>query len=123
MEELPTTKNKINLFLKDKLIVICSLIIFLLNLSIWLILYMKVQPTSEPIPLHYNIYFGIDLIGSWYKIYYIPGFGMIIFFINLLLSYIIYKREKIISYFLIFSSGMIQIIFLATGLLITQQYI
>ena len=121
MEELP--RKKINLFFKDKFNVIGLIIILILNLIIWAILYFNIEPTIDPIPLHYNIYFGIDLIGQWYQIFYLPASGLIIYFINFVLSYIIYKREKIISYFLILSTGLIQIILIGAGLLIIQQQI
>jgi len=123
MENQIKTKSKLILFIKDKLIIICIILSFLLNAVIWIILYYKIKPTAIPIPLHYNIYFGIDLIGEWYKIYFIPGFGLIIFFINLIISFIIYKTEKIISYFLIFASMFSQLILLGAVLLIIQQSI
>lgn len=121
MMEQPQIKSELNFFFRDKLIIICLVITFVTNLIIWLVLYYKIKPNPEPIPLHYNIYFGIDLIGQWYKIYFIPGFGFLIFFINLLLSSIIYKREKIISYFLVLATCIAQIVLLGASLLIIQQ--
>lgn len=81
------------------------------------------MPQTEPIILHYNIFFGIDLIGPWFKIYLIPLFGLICFFINFALSAIIYKRSKILSYLLIHASSLIQIfILLAVIFLIFQNF-
>lgn len=39
---------------------------------------------GEIIPLHYNIYFGVDAIGPWWRILMIPGFATLTFLLNLL---------------------------------------
>jgi len=121
MEKLSQSKDKLGPFFKDKFIIIFFIITIIINFTLWVILSQKIKPNPEPIPLHYNIYFGIDLIGLWYKIYFIPGAGFLIIFINLLLSSIIYKREKIISYFLMIAASVAQIILLGATLLIIQQ--
>ncbi len=74
-----------------------------INLIIWLLLYFNFFPLrefGEVVPLHYNVYFGIDLIGKWYKIFTIPLAGFFIILINLILYSFIYLKEKIIKYFL-----------------------
>lgn len=38
------------------------------------------------IPLHYNVYFGIDLFGAWYGIFVPPLFGLIVLIINLIVA-------------------------------------
>lgn len=109
-------------FLKNKYIFIISLFGFLLNLLTWIILIWKIKPSTEPIPLHYNIYLGIDLIGNWKLVYILPGSGLIIYFINLIISYIIYKRIKLISYFLISINLVVQLIFLTSSYLLIKLY-
>lgn len=87
----------------------------LLNLGIWLFLYFKFPPSEFPVPIHFNIYFGIDVIDNWTKVFLIPELGLTFIFINLILAYIIFSSEKFISYFLFSSSLFIQILlFLAT---------
>ncbi|MDZ7799113.1 MAG: hypothetical protein U5L76_05965 [Patescibacteria group bacterium] len=105
----------------NKIFLINFIISLILNLVVWLLLYMQFQPTQEPVILHYNIYFGIDLIGDWYKIFALPLFGFIIFFINFFFSIIIYHKEKILSYILIFSSSVIQIFLGLASLFIIFQ--
>jgi len=94
--------KKINLkvLFKEKKFILSLIVSLFLNVFIWIYLLIAIKFTVEPIPLHYNIYYGIDLIGNWYKIFYIPFFGLLIIFINFIFSSIIYGREKIISYFL-----------------------
>ncbi|MBU0597856.1 hypothetical protein KKF61_02565 [Patescibacteria group bacterium] len=84
---------------------------------------MKVKPQEDPIFLHYNIYFGVDLIGNWYLIFLMPAIGLACFFINLVFSYIIYKRSKIISYVILGITGYIELIIAIASLLIIRQNI
>ncbi len=97
---------------QDKFILINFFIGLAFNIIIWLILAFNIGSSLEIIPLHYNIYFGIDLIGPWYKVFIIPTIGVIILFINILLSYIIYKKDKTISYFLMGASSLSQFVLL-----------
>lgn len=89
-----------------------------LNIAIWLVLAFNMDSTSQIIPLHYNIYFGIDLIGYWYKIFIIPAMGLLIFFFNSTLSYIMYKRDKIVSYFLMAASSFSQFLLLVGAIFV-----
>ncbi|MCX6746127.1 MAG: hypothetical protein NTX00_03870 [Candidatus Parcubacteria bacterium] len=95
----------------------------LLNLVIWFILYWKLHPLSYSaetdygqIYLHYNIYFGIDNIGSWYGAFIIPILGLFIILFNNLLAYIFYVREKLLSYVLIFTQSFLQIVLFAAAI-------
>lgn len=45
-----------------------------------------VEPGSI-VPLHYNIYFGVDYVGKWYWVYFLPGFGTVAFILNAVLAY------------------------------------
>ena len=93
----------------DKFMLISFLISLFLNLALWAFLFWRIRPQEEPIYLHYNIYFGIDLIGPWYQIYLIPLSGLIFLLINLVISLIIYNKEKVISYFLMVTAIICQI--------------
>jgi len=110
-------------FFKDK----ASILLLILNIIFlvfsWVYLYMKVKPQEDPIFLHYNIYFGVDLIGNWYLIFLMPAIGLACFFINLVFSYIIYKRSKIISYVILGITGYIELIIAIASLLIIRQNI
>lgn len=55
----------------------------LCNALTWGLVLWKLPPTESTVFLHYNIYFGIDLAGSWYQLLWIPGSGTAIFGINL----------------------------------------
>jgi len=37
---------------------------------------------GQSIPIHYNVYFGVDDFGSWEKIFLLPALGLIFFLLN-----------------------------------------
>ena len=62
------------------------MIIFALNFSIWLAAYfVNTNAVQNLIVLHYNVNFGVDLIGGAEKLFIIPVLGLVIIFINLFL--------------------------------------
>ncbi len=66
------------------------------------------------VPLHYNIYSGIDLFGEWWRIFMIPGIGLIIYLLNLILAIGIWPRDRVLSYFYLgVSLGSQMILFVA----------
>lgn len=86
-----------------------------LNLAVWAFLYLKFFPlrTAEGVlPLHYNIYFGIDFVGAWYEILIIPLVGIFFIIVNFILADIIYLRDKVAGYFLIGAAALSQILLL-----------
>jgi len=111
---------KKSFFLKDKIIasnLIMSLVsIFtLLFLFTYKIKLYKLSSNSQLL-LHYNVYFGIDWIGSWYKILIYPIIGFLLFIINLLLSSYFYNRKNFLSYLLVCSMTFGEILVLISGL-------
>jgi hypothetical protein len=62
---------------------------FLSSFFPWLLLviipFLRLRPTAEAgqfIPLHYNIYFGVDKFGPWFEIFELPLFGLLVWLIN-----------------------------------------
>lgn len=111
-------ENFLKKLFPDKLSLIFFVIALILNILIWLVIFWQIKPRSEPIFLHYNIYFGIDAIGDYWKLYYLPISGSVILLINTLISAFIYRREKIISHFLLITNIIAQIVLLVASLLI-----
>ena len=87
--------------LHNKIISVGVLVSILLNLGIWIVLYIYIKPSHGPIYLHYNIYFGIDLIGEWYRVYIIPLTGLLIILVNYLAGAIMYSSKRVLSYLLV----------------------
>ena len=109
---------------KNRTIIISTILGFIINLFIWGLIYYKFYPLvrSLPIeqsfiPLHYNIYLGVDLFGNWQKIFMLPGLGLLIFTINTILALSLYNKKQIISYFLTIISSLTQIFLLISTIL------
>jgi vacuolar-type H+-ATPase subunit I/STV1 len=116
-------KVNLKIIFGEKILLLFFLVGLLLNTFIWIFLFLSVKSRSEPIPLHYNIYFGIDLIGKIYKLFFLPFFGLLVIFINYVVSSIVYKREKILSYFLMSITVFTQAILVLAMILISYQSI
>ena len=110
-------KKNLKFFLKNKLVTIILSSSILVNLFIWLNLF-RIEKTNDLIPLHYNIYFGIDYVGEWYKLFTIPMVGLIIIAINFFLALLIYFENKFIAYILLSTALFIQIILILSSLAI-----
>ncbi len=122
-------------FLRDKFILIAGGLAGGLNLLIWLLLVIKIPRSTEQIVLHYNIYFGPDLIGAWYRAFLAPLLGLLIFGLNFLLAYWFYpvnadhlpfavgqaeveKQSRLLAYFLAGGGAAINFFFLISVLTI-----
>ncbi|MFA6322317.1 MAG: hypothetical protein WCX71_02455 [Candidatus Buchananbacteria bacterium] len=90
----------INSLFRDRIVRMLFLLALLIDVLIWFFLGWSVRDLPESIPLHYNIYYGIDLYGNWYEILYLPAVGLLFLSINFILALYLYSREKILSYFL-----------------------
>ncbi|MFH1412627.1 MAG: hypothetical protein ABIG10_01185 [bacterium] len=98
-------------------------VIFLLasNLIIWLLTWLIASNIKqETIILHYNIIFGIDYIGSPVNIYWIPAIGSIWLLINLIISFVVMRRDKLLVHLLL-SNALVGHVFL--GLAIYSIYL
>lgn len=97
-------------YFKSHIIIWLLILSFVTNLANWLILRVWVKPVDFSIILHYNVYFGVDLIGSYQQVYVLPAIGIILFCINSLLSLYFYQqKERIASYILLLAMFMIQL--------------
>ncbi len=75
--------------------------------SVGLFLYF-IRPSAALIVLHYNVYFGVDLLGVWWQAYALPVFGTLFLLGHLFLARHFYQRsERIAAYLLLLSAGMI----------------
>lgn len=110
-KEADRNRNRIKLreFLKNKIIFWLSIFAFIVNAANWLVLMIFIQPVDLPLILHYNVYFGVDIMGNWREVFFSPAIGIVLFIINFLLAFYFYKsRERIISYLLMIGTLMIQ---------------
>lgn len=78
---------------------ILSLIFVILTIALpaW-----KILPRREEllfIPLHYNIYIGIDRFGPWYHAFIPAVLGATLLFVNVIFEAVFFRRERVLSLF------------------------
>lgn len=96
-------------FFKNSLIQWITIVTLFLALCNWAGLIIFIHPVDLPIVLHYNVFFGVDLIGDWRQVFLLPAMGDIFFIINFVLAYIFYDRkERIASYLFLLASLFVQ---------------
>lgn len=86
---------------RDRLILTILVLSFLINIALWIFLRVFIRPGPVPLTLHYTIYFGPDLLGEAWQALTIPLVGLVIIFINIILGFLIYLRDRFTAYFLI----------------------
>jgi hypothetical protein len=50
--------------------------------------------------IHYNVIFGVDLVGSWVKLLVLPITGFLVILINFALALYFFNKDKFLSYIL-----------------------
>lgn len=95
-----------------------------LNVLNWVLIAFFNRPVDFPIILHYNVYFGVDVIGAWWQVYSLPAIGLAILLVNTTLGYSFYcQKERIIAHLLMLGTFIVQIIMtIAVASLLTINY-
>lgn len=112
----------------DRFVEIVLLLGILFNLINWGLVYYRfsrfLAGQTESIILHYNIYFGIDKVGEWTRVYNLPLIGIIILLVNTVIAYLLYSKNRLLSYFIISATLLMQILLnLATFyIVVVNQY-
>ncbi len=94
--------------------------IVLLALTITLPIWRVVPLAADQpfIPLHYNIYLGVDRFGPMRDLFFLPILGFVFLLVNLGMQTYFYKREKLLTRFFAIVTPVIQLIFLLAMALI-----
>jgi len=88
------------LFLRDWWISVPLFVVLGLQIFMWWYLLANFNASMEQIFLHYNIIFGVDLVGNWWQIFYIPAGGIFAFLINYFFSWLAYSADRLLARFL-----------------------
>ena len=76
-----------------------------------------IRPSESLLVLHYNVYFGVDMLGVWWQAYILPVINLFFFAGHLLLAKRFYMRaERIASYLLLLSAGFLGLAVLVAAL-------
>lgn len=99
------SKIKHNYIWNNKFIFWGILLNFVINVAYFIFIFVVTKGRfNDIVPLHYNIYFGLDSFGSPSKFFIFPQISTAIFLLNSFLCYYYYKYSRILSYFLLASS-------------------
>jgi|SRR3989344_8803564 len=93
------------------------------QLIVWWYILANIKPTVEQIFLHYNVVFGVDLIGDWWKIYYLPLVGIIVMLVNYISGLYFYGHDKLLSRVLTFFTVFFHVFLLIAIVLIVDKNI
>jgi len=85
-------------FWTDPVIFFSIILAILANAGLWTALFQTVVPTDFPIILRYNIYFGVDSVGDWKSLFFMPMLAAVLLLLNLVLSRFFYYKERMVSY-------------------------
>jgi len=92
--------------------------IFLLQiLAWWQAFNIRHKSLSDWLILHYNIDFGVDLLGTEDKIFLFPLFGLLILIFNFILSALVLRRQEFkVLLHLLFTSSLFFNVFINLAL-------
>ncbi len=82
------------------------------------ILYYFLYPQMRSelfVPLHYNIHFGVDLIGQWWQLFTSPFIAAVILLVNWIIAVYFFKKEPVLSsFFAVVAAICAALLFVAT---------
>lgn len=116
------SKVSFRIFFQDKYLLLPFVFSFILVLLLGLLLFIK-MPRQTPggleiLPLHYNVHFGIDYVGPWYHVLALPGGGLIMVGVNLILARLMYPQGVFLGRFLAFGTLLAQIMLACAAIFI-----
>lgn len=84
-----------------------------LTLPIWRI--VPLAGEKPFLPLHYNVYFGVDRFGPWWQVFVPPTLGLLFLLVALVMQARFYRSEPMLARFFAVST-----VLLETALLIAM---
>lgn len=90
----------------------------LTNLGLWIFLATVMPSPASRAFLHYTVYFGIDRVGPWSMMFFLPLLGMAIGAGNNILAAIAYQQRPLLAYFLASAAFLVQAFFFVEALLL-----
>lgn len=94
-----------------RIIISTNLLILIFH---WFWLFFNIRFSNEVIPLHYNVYYGIDWFGPKYYLYLFPLLGTLWLLVGFLLG-IKWRRQHIVTSLFLFSYILLLNLFLIAG--------
>ena len=111
-----TSGETLRSFVDDRLVHVSIFLNMLFNILAWSVFGWVARKVPESTPLHYNIYFGINLYGPWWWLLAGPGLGLLVIILNFYIGHRLFNKERIASYFLVVASTVVQLLIIFSGI-------
>lgn len=85
-----------------------------LNLMTWIWPLWQIGPQVDNIFLHYTVLYGVDFVGEWWRVFYVPLTGLVILLMNMIVGWMLFQRDKILTYMVLAMSVLCQIFLLVS---------
>lgn len=90
----------LKIYLSDIYIRWMLLSALVLNIGLLVFLFFFIKQSNIPIALHYNVDWGVDYLAEVKEIILLPLIGFFIFLFNGVLSFRLWSRNRVLSYYL-----------------------
>ena len=88
----------------------------ILNIGLFLFFWFFIKQSNVPIVLHYNVNWGVDILGEVKSIFILPLAGMIILLLNGFLAANLWNKNKTLSYFFTAVTLLVQFFLVISGI-------
>ena len=112
--------RELRFFFKDVIVRYAVIVAGVLVLAQAVVLLVSIVPKDEPIALHYTSYLGVDYLGAWYLAYGLPMGSLVVSALNLALAYVLAKRDKLLSHFLVIGTVLVSALLLVQVALLAR---
>ncbi|MDD2757774.1 MAG: hypothetical protein PHD72_00150 [Patescibacteria group bacterium] len=99
----------LKVFFKDLWMMVPLAVAALAEVFMWAYVFISIRPSGEQFFLHYNIIFGVDLVGEWWKILYLPLGGLLIILVNFTLAVLLYNTDRVLARLLAAFAGVFEL--------------
>lgn len=104
-EEVPDADEGTTFFRNPLVRSLISASVAIIIASFFAVFLFVIRGSDGTIVLHFNVYFGVDIVGSPWQALLIPGMAMIFLLLNVALAYRFYSfRERVAAHILLFAA-------------------
>jgi len=100
------------LFIRDPWILATFSLSIVCLLAMWWRTLFFVTSGMGQIFLHYTSIFGVDLVGEWWRIFFLPAGGKLLMVVNFILGLLVYRDDKFLARFFGVATLLIEIFLL-----------
>lgn len=87
-------KDKFKIFFTNRIMSRFLILILLVNLVMGFLLYRFVDFSKDSYVLHYNNYFGIDLLGASSNLLYIVLGSLVLMILNIIIAFMVFAKKN-----------------------------